>query len=324
MAEVQEVRPEVIDAPEVISGADRWLAEQRAKVAEIAEEYRPHEITSGEDYRESKRARAQARKAIKAVEDARRQQVGAIKDAVRDFEAQVRDLLEPLSSVDADYKAALAEWERLAVDSRTQEVAAWYAETQGDVARLVPFDTVWARYAHAEKWDLYGANLVAIEGEVAEIAEHVIARDLETIAGMGYEPRDAEALRAEYLRTLDLEGSCRRVQALREQRDRMAEVERQRAERMAAEAQEPAADAPTGRQDAASAPEAPAPGQAPTAADATPHADAGRPIAAVAAPGRVMVFRVTVPEERAREFVAAMRAIPGVHGGPWHDERTSE
>lgn len=324
MADVQEVRPEVIDTPEVISGADRWLAEQRAKVAEIAEEYRPHEITSGEDYRESKRARAQARKAIKAVEDARRQQVGAIKDAVRDFEAQVRDLLGPLSSVDADYKAALAEWERLAVDSRTQEVAAWYAETQGDVARLVPFETVWARYAHAEKWDLYGANLVAIEGEVAEIAEHVIARDLETIAGMGYEPRDAEALRAEYLRTLDLEGSCRRVQALREQRDRMAEVERQRAERMAAEAPKPATDAPTGRQDAASAPDVTATGQAPTVAGAAPQAAAGRPVAAVAAPGRVMVFRVTVPEERAREFVAAMRAIPGVHGGPWHDERTSE
>lgn len=324
MAEVQEVRPEVIDAPEVISGADRWLAEQRARVAEIAEEYRPHEITSGEDYRESKRARTQARKAIKEVEDARRAQVGAIKDAVRDFEAQVRDLLEPLSSVDADYKAALAEWERLAVESRTQEVAAWYAETQGDVARLVPFETVWARYAHQEKWDLYGANLVAIEDEVAEIVEHVIARDLETIAGMGYEPRDAEALRAEYLRTLDLEGSCRRVQALREQRDRMAEVERQRAERMAAEAPEPAADAPTGRQDAASAPDVTATGQAPTAADSTPQTAAGRPIAAVAAPGRVMVFRVTVPEERAREFVAAMRAIPGVHGGPWHDERTSE
>lgn len=324
MAEVQEVTPEVIDVPEVISGADRWLTEQRARVAEAAAEYVPHEITSAEDYRESKRARTQARKAIKEVEDARRAQVGAIKDAVRDFEAQVRDLLAPLAGVDDAYRQALAEWERTCVDSRTQEVAAWYAETQGDVAAMVPFETVWARYAHQEKWDLYGANLVAIEGEVAEIVEHVISRDLETIGGMGYEPRDAEALRAEYLRTLDLEGSCRRVQALREQRDRMAEVERQRAERMAAEAPRPATDAPTGRQDAASAPEAPAPGQAPTAAGAAPQAAAGRPVAAVAAPGRVMVFRVTVPEERAREFVAAMRAIPGVHGGPWHDERTSE
>lgn len=94
---------------------------------------------------------------------------------------------------------------------------------------------------------------------------------------------------------------------------------------MAAEAgPRPATDAPEGPQDAASAPEAPAPEQAPTAAGAAPQAAAARPVADAAAPGRVMVFRVTVPEERAREFVAAMRRMPGVHGGPWHDERTSE
>lgn len=324
MADVQEVRPEAIDVPEVISGADRWLAEQRAKVARIAEDFGPHEITSAEDYRESKRARTQARRAIREVEDARRQQVGAIKDAMRGFEEQVRDLLAPLAGVDDAYKQALAEWERTCVDSRTQEVAAWYAETQGDVAAMVPFETLWQRYAHQEKWDLYGANLVAIEGEVAEIAEHVIARDLETIGGMGYEPRDAEALRAEYLRTLDLEGSCRRIQALREQRDRMAEAERARRGRMAEAGTMPAKDAPTGRQEAASAPETPAPVHKPTAGDAEPQAAAGRPVEDAAAPGRVMVFRVTVPEERAREFVAAMKAIPGVHGGPWHDEGTSE
>lgn len=322
--DVQELTPEVIDVPEVINGADRWLAAQREKVAEIAADYVPHEITSAEDYRESKRARTQARKAIKEVEDARRGQVGAIKDAVRDFEGQVRDLLAPLSMVDADYKAALAEWERLCVDSRTQEVAAWYAETQGDVAAMVPFETLWARYAHQEKWDLYGANLVAIEDEVAEICEHVIAHDLDTIAGMGYEPQDAEALRAEYLRTLDLEGSCRRIQALREQRARMAEVERQRAGRMAAEAGPvPATDAPEEPHEAPSAPVAPAYAQAPTAADAAPQAAPQPAVAEAAAPGRVLTFRVTVPEERAREFVAAMKKIPGVHGVLWHDEKRS-
>ncbi len=318
---VQEVEPEVIDVPEVISGADRWLAEQRAKVAEAAREYVPHEITSAEDYRESKRARTQARKAIREVEDARRRQVGAIKDAVRDFESQVRDLLAPLSGVDEGYRSALSEWERMCVESRTQEVAAWYAETQGDVAALVPFETVWKRFAHERKWDLYSANLVAIENDVSEVVG-TIERDLGTIGGMGYEPQDAEALRAEYLRTLDLEGSCRRIQALREQRDRMAEAERARRERMAAEAPKPPADAPTGPQDATRAPEAPEPAQVPAEAATEPQ-EAPQRLAA-GAPGRVLVFRVTVPEERAREFVAAMRAIPGVHGGPWRGEGDGE
>lgn len=303
MEDVTEVTSEVIDVPEVISGADRWLAEQRARVAEAAAEYVPHEITSAEDYRESKRARTQARKAMREVEDARRAQVGAIKDAVRDFEARVRDLLAPLAGVDDAYKQALAEWERTCVDSRTQEVAAWYAETQGDVAAMVPFETVWARYAHAEKWDLYGSNLVAIEGEVAEIAEHVIPHYLDMIAGMGYEPQDAEALRAEYLRTLDFDGSCRRIQALREQRDRMAEAERARRERMASEAgPRSATDAPEGPQEAPSAPEEPAPGQAPTAAGAAPQAAAG-----------TVTFCVEMPAALARGFIQRMREMGAVH-----------
>lgn len=312
MSSVQEVTPEVIDVPEVISGADRWLAEQRAKVAEIAKEYVPHEITSGDDYRESKRARAQARKAIKDVEDARRQQVGAIKDAVRDFEANVRDLLAPLSGVDADYKAALAEWERLTIESRTQEVAAWYAETQGDVAAMVPFETIWQRYAHAEKWDLYGANLVQIEQDVAGVVES-IEQDLATLDSAPYEPEDKANVKAEYLRTLDLSGALRSADEARRRRERMAEVERQRAERMA-EAERMAARA------------AETPESAPIATDATERPDVPKvaektsPVAA----GGTVAYVVTVPRERVHDFAQAMRALGWAHGKRMTDEQVRE
>lgn len=312
MSSVQEVTPEVIDVPEVISGAERWLAEQRAKVAEIAEEYRPHEITSGDDYRESKRARAQARKAIKAVEDARRQQVGAIKDAVRDFEAQVRDLLTPLSGVDADYKAALAEWERLTIESRTQEVAAWYAETQGDVAAMVPFETIWARYAHAEKWDLYGADLVQIEQDVAGVVDS-IEQDMQTLDSAPYEPEDKASVKTEYLRTLDLSGALRSADEARRRRERMAEVERQRAERMA-EVERMAARA------------AETPESAPIEQDATERPDVpqmAEKTAPVAAGGTV-AYVVTVPREHVHDFAQAMRALGWAHGKRMTDEQRRE
>ena len=228
--EAQEVKAEVIDVPEVISGADRWLAGQRAKVAEIAKDYAPHEIVSAQDYRDSKRARSQARKEIKAVEDARRAQVGAIKDAVRDFEAQVRELLVPLSGIDADYKTELDGWEALTVESRTEAVRAWYGETQGDVASLVPFDALWARYADAGKWGLYGTNEVAIQEGVAKAVE-TIEGDMDTIRRAPYEDADRESLMAEYLRTLDLSAALRDAEEARQRRERMAAVERERAER---------------------------------------------------------------------------------------------
>ena len=310
--DVQEVTPEVIDVPEVISGADRWLAEQRAKVAEIAKEYVPHEITSGDDYRDSKRARTQARKAIKAVEDARRRQVGAIKDAVRDFEAQVRDLLAPLSGVDADYKAALAEWERLTIDSRTQEVAAWYADTQGDVAQLVPFDAIWQRCAHSKKWDLYGANIVQIEQDVADIVE-CIEQDMATIDSAPYADEDKEAVRSKYLRTLDLSGALRSADEARRLRERMAEVERQRAERMA-QAERMAAsvhETPVSAASAAYATERPRQPQV---------AEKAAPVAA----GGTVAYVVTVPREHVHDFAEAMRALGWAHGKRMTDEQRKE
>lgn len=306
MDDVQEVTPEVIDAPEVISGADRWLAEQRAKVAGLAEEYRPHEIKDAADYKQSKRERAEARKAIKAVEDDRRRQVGAIKDAVRDFESQVRDLLAPLSGVDEGYKAELTAWEGLVVANRTDEVRAWYEETQGDVAQLVPFDVLWRRFAADGKWDKYSTNLVAEEQDVAARVEG-IERDLDTIRGYGFDQQDEENLRAAYLRTLDLSGAVREAEEARKQRERMAEVERQRAERMA-EAQK-AAPAPVQN--------VPLPMD-----DASVRHDETQASAAPAAPtGGTVTYMVTVPREHVRDFVEAMRALGWAHGRRIHDKQ---
>lgn len=242
--ETQDVEAEVIDVPEVISGADRWLAVQRAKVAGIAAEYVPHEITTGDDYRDSKRARSQARKEIKAVEDARREQVGAIKDTVRDFEASVRDLLAPLKDVDDGYKEALDGWERMVIESRTDSVQAWYEDTQGDVATLVPFATLWQRFADAGKWGLFGTNEVAIQEGVAQ-AVTTVQGELDTINRAPYEDEDRKALMAEYLRTLDLATALRDAEDARQRRERMAAVERDRAERECQVSEQQPATPPT-------------------------------------------------------------------------------
>lgn len=326
MSDVENVTPEVIDAPEVISGADKWLAEQRSKVSSIADEYRPHEITSAKDYKDSKRARASARKAIKEVEDARRQQVGAIKSAVRDFEAQVRDLLEPLSTVDAEYKEALAQWETLVVDSRTQEIEAWYEESQGDVARLVPFDALWRRFADEGKWGLFSSNLVAIEDDVASRARG-IERDLDAIRSYDLRPEDEANVKTEYLRTLDLSTALRNAEEARkareallraaeERRKREAEAEeserqqrtaeeraaRERAEAEESERQQRLADAEAARQrriETGQERQAPA-GQSPEVAmDGAP---------------KTIVFEVTVPEDKLGQFIGAMKSMDGVHG----------
>lgn len=225
----EEVEATVIDAPDVLSGADRWLAEQRAKVKGIAEDYQPHEIESAQDYRDSKRARTQARKAIKEVEDARRAQVGAIKDAVRDFEAQVRDLLAPLSGVDAAYKEALAEWERLTVESRTQAIEAWYVDQGGVVVDAVPFSRLVETFGAEGKWLNYGTNEVAIQEDVTRRVRAIEA-DLESIDAQSLDEGERMDLKQDYLSTLDMGEAMRRAAERRRQREALEEAERRRQE----------------------------------------------------------------------------------------------
>lgn len=309
-----EAEAEPLDPPEVITGADRWLAEQRARVEAIAEEYRPHEIASGQDYRDSKRARASARKEIKAVEDARRAQVGAIKDAVRGFEAEVRDLLAPLTGIDAEYKQALAAWERLVVDSRTQAVEAWYMGQGGVVVDAVPFRALWDRYAAEGKWGLYGTNEVAIQEDVTRRVRAIEA-DLVSIDAQPLDEGERMALKQDYLSTLDMGEAMGRAAERRRQREALEEAERRRAEAERQERERAEREEARAREEAERArreragldPEPPAAAQAVEEAPEPPADWRGQE-------ARTLVFEVEVPEHRVGEFVSAMRAIDGVHG----------
>ena len=180
------------------------------------------------------------------------------------------------------------------------------------MAQLVPFDVIWRRYAHAEKGDLYGANLVQVEQDVAGIVES-IEQDMATIDSAPYADEDKAAVRSEYLRTLDLSGALRSADEARKRRERMAEVERQRAERIAQAGRMAASVAET-------------PESAPIAAYATerpdvPHrAEKAAPVAA----GGTVAYVVTVPREHVHDFAEAMRALGWAHGKRMTDEQRRE
>lgn len=306
MADVQEVEAKILETDLADpTKYDRWIAGIREEVQGQLSNFGPHEITSVDDYKQSGNERKAARAIINKWDGQRKEATARYRKLLSDIKDDVDAALQPLKDADAGYKAARDEWERLTVDSRTQEVAAWYAETQGDVAAMVPFETVWARYAHAEKWDLYGANLVQVEQGVAGVVES-IEQDMRTLDSAPYAEEDKANVKAEYLRTLDLSGALRSADEARRRRERMAEVERQRRERMAAEAAPvPATDAHEGRQDAASAPEAPTTKQAPTAADAEPQEAAGG--------AGTVTFCVEMPAGLARGFIQRMREMGAVH-----------
>lgn len=234
--EVIESEATPIEPPALLSEADRWLMQKRAEVAGLAGQYVPHEITSGEDYRQSKRDRASANRAIKAITGERTKKLGALKKAINDFEFEVRELLDPLSGVDKAYKAEIEAWERMVIDSRTQNVDEWYQATQGYFAQMVPLQTLFDRFAAEGKWLNYGTNQQQIMDDVMRRVE-ACERDLETIAASPYGDEERERARSSYCKTLDLAATMRDLQDERERRERIAAADAERA-RMQAEAAE--------------------------------------------------------------------------------------
>ena len=214
----EEVEPTLIEPPRILTGAEEWLRDQRERVERLAREYSPHEITTAQDYRDSKRARTAARKAIKEVEDSRREQVGAIKDAVREFEAEVRDLLAPLSGVDEGYRDAIRAWEALVVESRLQAIEAWYVEEGGVVVEAVPFSRILDRWGAEGRWRNYGTNEVAIKEDLTRRVRSIEV-DLAAIDAQHMDDEERMALKQDYLSTLDMSEAMGRAAERRRQRE---------------------------------------------------------------------------------------------------------
>lgn len=298
MADAIEVEAEVIDSPELLSGADKWLSDVSARVEKRRGEYAPHEITSAEDYKQSKRDRTALRKDINEIDAERKAQTRAVKDAVRSFEVRCKGVLTPLTDMEAEYKSHIEDFERGMVDARRMRLAREYAEMAPDLVPLVPFDRLCEKFAADGKW----FNISTGERKASELMEDAVvkvAADEQTIAATAQTAEEEREVKAEYFTTLDLSSAIRNCIARREQRKRVAELEEERASR-----QSYAEDSPVASQDQPCDVVEDEPEQVPEETVTEPQT----------ASERLIVFEVTVPASKAFEFRDAMMKLGWAHG----------
>ncbi|MGN0076238.1 MAG: hypothetical protein ACI38Z_04615 [Parafannyhessea sp.] len=311
--DVQEVTPELVEPPELSTRLDQAVAKAVGMAETWPERFQPRVPADGDDYRQAKRERTALRKELSAITDGRKAMFAPWKDAIKRGEARFADVLARGREMDAAYKDGIDEYERGLAQSRMESLAGYYADLAPMLVPLVPLEAIDARWGAEDGWHKVGASEVRmreqLEGHVQEIADNEAL-----IKSMHYDQDDEEALRRRYLATLDFRGACVEVQAERERRERLRELDRQRAQARADEEQAPEAAQADGA--AACGHEVEADGQLPIAERQAPQAGAQAPTAA----SGVIVFRVEVPRAKAREFVAAMRRIGGVHGRPWRGE----
>ena len=324
--EVIEASAQVIDSPAPLAGADKWLSERRDEVAGVAAEFGAFEIADAAAWRDAKRQRVALRARIAEIEADRKRMTRAVEGAVKKFKDGAKDVLSPLTDLDAAYKREIGAWEAKVLEERAGSLAALYADEWPDLARQAPFQTLADRYAASGKWWLMSTTSAKAEASVRDAAKDV-AENLATIAATS-EGSERLERQADYMRDLDwprhlqdMKARELRMAALREaqeERERWeaeqaaarqrAEAERERAEREQAERM--AEDARIAAQNRACDAQAAAPAPTPAQPAAGPEM---APQAVAPEAEEILLFEVRVPRSKFRRFRDAMVAL-GVHG----------
>ena len=225
----QRVEATPIDPPAALTGADAWLAEKSARVAEAAGRYQAFEIADEAGYRDAKRQRAALRAEISDIDAERKAMTRSVEQAVRAFRDAAREVTAPLDALDAEYRARIQEWDVGAQRRRADALEAAYAEYAPQLVPLVPFERLSARYSEEGRWYLRSTS-EAKAVESMEAAVEDVARNERQIGMFDLPPEDAEAMRAVYFSTLDLQAAARHAMEMRDQRERVRRLDAERAE----------------------------------------------------------------------------------------------
>ena len=245
MTETIDVAAEVIeDGLSPLSRAEQWLAGARGRVAELAAQYKvPETIADERAYKDAKASRASVRKDAAELDAERKAMTRAMDDALKRFRGDVKGVLEPLTDLDAAYRAALDEYEARWGAERRATLQEAYDEYAPDLVPLVPLDRLVARFGTEPKkgWLNRSTNVEAAKAGLRGAVDSIAAGE-QTIEG-AVGPEDLEAAKADYFSTLDLGQAIAGAQARAEQRERVRRLEEERRrreeeyERMRAEAE---------------------------------------------------------------------------------------
>lgn len=235
MAEPIEVEATPIDTElDTLTKAERWLAGASKRVSERRELYRPPKKIESEKQRtDCVKARTQVRKDAAEIDNERKAMLRTMEDALKKFKSEVKDVLSPLTDLDAEYRRLLDEYEEMWRSQRIVELTEEYEGIAPDLMELVPFERLNERFGKTPNkvWLNRSTNIQAAKQMLGE-AIYVIADAERTIREQVPE-QDVQDTLLSYFQTLDLQQALGNARRLREQRESLARLEDERAAREA-------------------------------------------------------------------------------------------
>lgn len=213
----------------------RQLSELAHRAADLAGQYKPHEIADRQDHIDSKKARGQVRKDAEAIRRAGKELTARVDAWSAGVRASANRAAEPLAALGEEYDAFCKAYEDGLLDARMDMMRQRYEEyapalalpAEGADAPLVPFGILWQRFAKAEGW----GKLTTTDAKAAKSLEDVVEtiaqgeRNIDMLVAEG----DRADVKALFFRTLDMNRAMARAGELSQARAATAAMEAERA-----------------------------------------------------------------------------------------------
>ena len=208
-------------------------------------------VVTEDAIKEAKADRASLRKLSEALETKRKEVKKRCLAPYTDFEAKIRELVgmidAPVQAIDGQIKA----FEDAKRETKRGEITAFYAQTAGDLAGMVPLSVLWR-----DEWLNATVSLKKVREEITARLERVRAdlQVLDTVEG-----EFLEAVKLKYLEHLDVSEALAERKRLQEQAEKLRSYEEQRRRRAQEEAMEALRTQARGGLEPAEEPAGPAP-----------------------------------------------------------------
>lgn len=234
---VEEVDAKVVDNDvQILGEAGRWLAETAQTVAAKVTQYEVYPIETYEQYKQAKKDRAAVRRDKAELDAQRMSMTRTVEDAIKQFKSDVKNVLDPLVTIDEGIKGELDAFEEMERQRKRAELQQAFEDAAPDIAipmsddrPLVSLDKVIEVFGQGtlgKKWMLFSTpEAVAEEQLMAALA---LIADGERTIDETVQEEDRAAVKAAYFSTLDIQAALTEARNIKAQRERLAALEAER------------------------------------------------------------------------------------------------
>lgn len=173
-------------------------------------------VYTDEQIGKAKQDRALLNKFSKALNEERLKIKRLYEEPYLQFKSEVDEVISLVNTTSSKIAEQIEVYEENRKAEKLEQIKEYFDSQVGDLEKLVSYDKL-----HNDKWLNVGSSMKAIQKEIDEKIEQ-IRNEITTIEAL--KSKDEETVKAYYFRNLSLSDALMQAEALRAERERIAEI----------------------------------------------------------------------------------------------------